>query len=68
MSGMDRTTRKQRREVRRRNHVARDLYTPKYGPRIRETKRQHLIDELHEQEIEEELDEFLGKLGIGAKE
>ena len=68
MSGLNHFDGKQRRSVRRRNHIARDLRTPKYGPRIRELKRQHLIDEYHEQEVEEELAEFMGRLGFGEKE
>lgn len=59
---------KQRREFRRRNHIARDLRTPKYGPRIKESKRRHLINELHEQEADEEVYELLKDIGLGAKE
>lgn len=51
----------------RRNMIAKDLYTPKYGPRIRETNRRHMIDVLHEQEAEEDLFEAL-KMGISSKE
>ena len=68
MSGLNGYEGKQRKETRRRNHIAKDLRTPKYGPRIREVKRQHLIDEYHEKECEEDLAEFMGRLGIGAKE
>ena len=68
MNGMRSYGTKERRAVRRRNHIARDLRTPKYGPRIRESKRQHLIDELHARDVEEELGEFMGRLGIGPKE
>lgn len=68
MSGMNHFDGKQRKATRRRNHIAKDLRTPKYGPRIRELKKQHLIDEYHEQEAEEDLAEFLGLLGVGPKE
>lgn len=60
MSGLRGVPPKQRREVRRRNHIARDLYTRKYQPRIRESKRQHLIDELHEKDADYELLQLLG--------
>ena len=61
---------KQRREFRRRNHIARDLRTPKYGPRIKEPKKKHLIEELTETELDEELDSYeLGKdMGLASKE
>lgn len=32
--GMDRIPDKQRREERRRNHIAKDLWTPKFRPRV----------------------------------
>lgn len=65
MPGMKGVPDKQRRAQRRRNHVARDLYTPKYGPRIKPSKRQHLIDE----QIERELDyDILKELGLTSKE
>lgn len=51
----------------KRNPVARDLAGAKYGPRIRETKRQHMIDELHRQECDEEY-WFWKELGLGNKE
>lgn len=59
---------KQRRAFRRRNHIARDLRTPKYGPRIKESKRRYLIDHLHEQEAEDEMYHLLKELGLEAKE
>ena len=50
-----------------RNPIARDLVTgAKYGPRIRETKRQHMIDELHRQEADEEY-WFYKELGLTGK-
>lgn len=59
----------------RRNMIARDLYTPKYGPRIRDTNRRHMIDELKEQEAEDEADRYLHgeydyhkDLGLAGKE
>ena len=67
MSGLQRYYGKQRREQRRRNHVARDLYTPKYGPRIRESKRQHLIDDLHRKDLEEDY-HFFKETGLAPKE
>lgn len=79
MSGWRAVEVKQRREFRRRNHVAKDLYTPKYGPKIRESKKHHLIDELHEEEcleavhdyVEEQDDSdywFFKGLGLSTKE
>lgn len=59
---------KERREFRRRNHIARDLHTSKYRARIKESKRRHLIDELHEQDAEEELYEFEKEIGLAPKE
>jgi hypothetical protein len=67
MSGLRSFGAKQRREVRRRNHIARDLRTPKYGPRIRESKRQHLIDELHRREMDEDYHDAR-ELGLTSKE
>src|SRR5258705_11577901 len=57
MTGWRAVPAKQRRAFRRRNHIARDLYTPPFGPKIRESNKQHLIDELHEEDIKEELKE-----------
>lgn len=67
MSGMKHYSPKERRSVRRRNHIARDLRTVKYGPRIRESKRQHIIDELHREEMEDDY-HFFKELGFGDKE
>ena len=36
--GMQSFELKQRREIRRRNHIALDLHSPKYRPRIKERK------------------------------
>jgi hypothetical protein len=54
MTGWRGVPAKQRREFRRRNHIARDLRSPKYGPRIKEDKKDHLIEELEIQEAERE--------------
>ena len=68
---------KQRREFRRRNHIARDLHSPKYGPRIKEPKKKHLVEELAERDLNDEMQEFLDKeaeyqfeheLGLAPKE
>lgn len=67
MSGMNHFESKQRRAVRRRNHIARDLRTPKYGPRIKESKKQHMIDELHEREAEDDYEHYK-RIGLTAKE
>lgn len=37
--GMNSYDSKQRRKIRRRNHVAKDLQTPKYRQRIKESKK-----------------------------
>lgn len=68
MSGWRGVPPKQRRAFRRRNHVARDLYTPVYGPRIKEPKRNHLRDELEEKEMAEEAYDFVKSLGLTTKE
>ena len=39
MTGMQSFGRKQKREQRRRNHIARDLNTPKYRQRVKESKK-----------------------------
>jgi hypothetical protein len=54
--------------MRRRNFLARELHEPRYGPRIVEEKRKHKLDEIHEREAEEELDDFLHKIGKVTKE
>lgn len=74
MTGWRGVPAKQRRAFRRRNHVARDLYTPKYGPRIKEGKREHLIDEIEAKEMSLEAreaeDEYhlLKEMGLTSKE
>ncbi len=71
MKGLNTFAHKQRREARRRNQIAKDLRTPKYAPRIRETNRGHLIDELHEVEAEEELYDYYfddKEIGLSSKE
>lgn len=74
MTGWRAVPAKQRRAFRRRNHFARDLYTPKYGPKIREGKREHLIDEIEEHEMYLEArdaeDEYhlLREMGLTSKE
>lgn len=39
MTGMQSFGRKEKREQRRRNHIARDLHTPKYKQRIKQGKK-----------------------------
>ena len=73
MSGLNSYDDKRRKSQRRRNHIAKDLHTEKYGPRIRESKRQHMIDELHRKEMDvsgfdEEDYHFFKELGLGTKE
>lgn len=67
MSGSNKFLDKQRRAFRRRNHFAKDLEDLKYRNRIRESKRQHLIDEIHREEIEEAY-HFFKEIGLGEKE
>lgn len=77
MPGWRSVPNKQRREFRRRNHIARDLHSGKYGPRIRESKRRHWIDEAIERDLDEEMQEYLDKeeeywfdkeMGLASKE
>lgn len=42
MSGINHYADKQKRLERRRNHIARDLRTPKYAPRVIEDKRRKI--------------------------
>lgn len=49
-----------------RNPIAQDLGSAKYGPRIKEVKRCHLIDELHRREADDEYWQY--KLGMAPKE
>lgn len=67
MSGMNHYDEKQRKAQRRRNHIAKDLEDRKYRNRIRESNKQHLIDELHKGEMEDAY-HFFKKLGFGDKE
>ena len=50
-----------------RNPIARDLAGAKYGPRIRQTNRQHMVDELHRMEAEEEEYQFRKMMGLAGK-
>lgn len=60
---------KQRRAVRRRNHIARDLRTPKYGQRVKESNKHHLIDEIEVQEMDDEAEYWLKhEIGLTTKE
>ena len=52
---------KERREIRRRNFHAKELREQRFHQRIVKDKRKHLIDEIHEEEAEEDLWEYLGK-------
>lgn len=67
MSGMNHYDEKQRKAQRRRNHIAKDLADTKYRNRIRDSNRQHLIDEVHREEVEEAY-HFFKDLGFGEKE
>ena len=40
MVGLNRVEHKQRRKIRRMNHIARDLRTPKYAPRVVKPKNE----------------------------
>lgn len=68
MVGLKSLERKQRKEFRRRNHIARDLGDPKYAQKVKPVKKHHLIDELHEKECQEELFEFYKDIGLASKE
>lgn len=59
MVGMKGIDPKQRRKIRMRNHIAKDLGTPKYRNRIKDTKRSYMINELREEELDEEIEDFL---------
>ena len=58
---------KQRREIRRRNYLSRDLHSRKYRQRVVKDKRSHIIDELHDHEAEEDLFDYFG-IGKAPKE
>lgn len=62
------TLNKERRLLRRRNYIAKELNSnPLYQHRVFRDKRKHLIDELHEHDAEEDLYDFFG-LGKAPKE
>jgi hypothetical protein len=44
MTGMRSFGRKQKREQRRRNHIAKDLHSPKYKQRVKQPKRREERD------------------------
>jgi hypothetical protein len=58
---------KQRREIRRRNYVAKELRDRRFQQQVVRDKRKHLIDEIHEHEAEEDLYDFFN-LGKAPKE
>jgi hypothetical protein len=53
LKGMKAYTRKQRREQRRRNHVAKDLHSPKYRQRVKRNNREY-----EDWSLKDWLDEF----------
>lgn len=67
MSGLNHYSEKQRKEIRRKNHVAKDLASTKYRNRIRESNRRTLIDQIHREEIDEEY-QFFKEVGLVVKE
>lgn len=54
MPGMQSYDRKQRREQRRRNHVALDLGSPKYRQRVKESKKKKDKFDIKEFDLDEE--------------
>lgn len=58
---------KEKRQIRRRNFVSKELRDRRFYQRVIKDKRSHLIDELHEHEADEDLYEFFG-LGKAPKE
>jgi hypothetical protein len=54
MSGMNKFSEKDRRRVRRRNHIARDLQEPKYHQRVVEDKKNKLTKKLINDEWDDE--------------
>ena len=54
---------KQRRQIRRRNFLAKELHEGRYGPRVVAEKRRHKLDEIAEEEAEEELDDLKDIIG-----
>ena len=55
MSGMDRIDPKRRREQRRRNHIVKDLRTPKYHQRRIEDKRKKWTLKDYEKEKDDDV-------------
>lgn len=66
MHGLKHYEPKQRRSVRRRNHLAKDLATPKYAPRVVEEKRTHKLDAIRKRDAEEEY-HFYKTLGLSSR-
>jgi hypothetical protein len=58
---------KQRRKVRRRNYLARELRDRRFQHQVIRDKRSHLIDDIHEHEAEEDLFDYFG-IGKAPKE
>lgn len=63
MHGLKSFGKKEKRAVRRRNHVAKDLASGKYRQRIKPSKKQHLIDEARKRDYDFEKD-----IGLTSKE
>lgn len=61
------TGEKWRKAVRRRNFLAKDLHDPRYGPRVKEEKHRHMLDEVHRKEAEDEY-AFFKRNGLTTKE
>ena len=59
---------KQRHANRRRNFFAKSLHEPRFGPRVVDEKRRHKLDAIHEREADEDLADFINRLGLGEKE
>ena len=53
VKGMKQYERKDRARVRRRNHIAKDLTTPKYHQRVREGKKPFIDDHDWQEEVDE---------------
>ena len=58
---------KERRQVRRRNYLAKELRDQRFRHQVIKDKRSHLIDELHEQDADDDLFEYFN-LGKTSKE
>lgn len=48
MAGLQSFGRKQKREQRRRNHIARDLHTPKYKQRVKQSEKRKVRRQIEE--------------------